>query len=110
MNTNRMELPAMTKEKLLRYEAIQTLRKEARDYRDTNNAWVQKFWALEQEILKTNDAHTKKRLTKEKDTLLHQIETADYPKKIASLVKKIIAKEIALQGYSDLDSNSPYEL
>lgn len=110
MSINRMELPAMTKEKLLCYEEIQKLREEARGFRDTNNAWVREFWALEQELLKTNDPKARKRLTHEKETLLHQIETADYPKKIAALVKEIIAKEIALQGYSELDSHSPYEL
>lgn len=92
------------------HKKIKKLRATARDYRDTHNALVQQLWDVEQNLVISNSEDEKKVFLQEKDELLNKIESKGYIKKINALLEEIKVLEIAVDGFSAIDGNSPYEL
>ena len=92
-------------------EQIQQLRLMARRYRDMNNTLVQQYWDLEQALLKDDVSPEQKVVMQnEKEQINNTIQQEGYLNKIETLLAEIEKQEIALNGYSEVNSNSPYQL
>lgn len=88
---------------------IEALRAKARQYRDANNSLANKIRDLDSRIRKAPEVE-KAPLREEREQLSLDMRREAYDKKYDKLIEEIIEKEIALYGYSELNTSSPYQL
>ena len=86
------------------------LRAMAHGYQDINNKLVGELWDIEQKLVQLKGEEGRSALIRVKTELSNQIETGGYVKKIEALCEEIKTLEMALYGFSELDSSSPYQL
>ena len=89
---------------------IEELRQLARTYIDENNKLITELWDIDLKIAQIKSDENNVVLFAEKDEINNKIKLTNYEEKINNILEKIKTLEIASYGYSNIGSNSPYQL
>ena len=89
---------------------ILTLRDEARQLRNENNNLVEQLWDIDLKLIVEVSPEIRQLLTDKKNQINNILSDKKYEEKIEHLLEKIIKMETELNGYSKVNSNSPYNL